>query len=328
MRRLWFFAIALVACSSDTGDTDSLTAVSLDATAPSLGLVLDATPDTANGTQRGRVPGDSALRVLVQRRVYDDAEARLCGVVGISGPGMTMGVMRVPLPSILPYDAAAPRLAARIIGEGDVQGVRFVVPGTDARYVFEGLTRDGTRLVSVRWPVVTDPARRIPVGASDSLIEASLRPLPATLDSLVRALRIDAAEMSAVLPPGDTIVRRGHAVPMLGELPVHELRVPTVCTEVTVSVPAVARVDQMLKISVRAGETVYADASVTDGQVRLSFDEAPPLPESTERRSYPHAAVVAAHDGRVTLRVRVQVVPRVQAAQQVVFVKVRRTFAR
>jgi len=69
---------------------------------------------------------------------------------------------------------------------------------------------------------------------------------------------------------------------------------------------------------VEAGDTITALARLDEGTVRVTFDEAPSAPEPRERRSIPAARVVAAADGRVTLRIRVQVVPRAQATGQLV----------
>jgi len=63
--------------------------------------------------------------------------------------------------------------------------------------------------------------------------------------------------------------------------------------------------------------------------VQLSFDEAPPAATPPAlREAIPEVALTAPRDGRVTLRVRLQVVPRVQQAEQPVVLSVGRIPAR
>lgn len=267
--------------------------------------------------QVGYVAGDSAARLLVRTAERGDDDARLCGLMASR--------TRAPVPVDWgwPVDSASPRLAPRVLSSGDVQGVRFVLPGTDARYVFEGLTRDGAHRVSVRWPVVNDPARPVPVGAPDSLIEQALVPSPRALDSLVGALRLTRV-LAASDTPTDEPPSVTRAVPVFNDLPLYELVLPEACREATVALAALARVDQRVRIAVRAGDEIRAHAVVANGTVRVAFDEAPPRTESRERQSEPQTRLTAAADGLLTLRVRVQVLPRAQAERQTVLLRVRR----
>jgi hypothetical protein len=267
--------------------------------------------------QVGYVADDSAARLLVRAATRGDDDARLCGLMASR--------TRAPVPVDWgwPVDSASLRLAPRVLSSGDVQGVRFVLPGTDARYVFEGLTRDGAHRVSVRWPVVNDPARPVPVGAPDSLIEQALVPSPRALDSLVGALRLTRLEAVADERP-DEPPSAARAVPVFNDLPLYELALPEACREATVALSALARVDQRVRIAVRAGDEIRAHAVVANGTVRVAFDEAPPRTESRERQSEPQVRLTAVADGRLTLRVRVQVLPRAQAERQTVLLRVRR----
>ncbi|MCE2902141.1 MAG: hypothetical protein ACK5XT_18050 [Gemmatimonas sp.] len=298
------------ACSAEPARTPA--ALRLDGSPASLGVALRS----EGAEQRGYAAADSAPRIIVRAADGQDDDARLCSVVASR--------TRVPVALAwgFPVDSALPRLATRVLVEGDVQGVRFVLPGAESRYVFEGLTRDGVWRVSVRWPVTSDSAQAVPVGAPDSLIERALTPSPLVLDSLVAALRLtEERTVTATRPRAAMVPRAARAVPVLSDLPVHEVSPTAACPEATVALSALARVDQMVRIPVRAGDVISADAIVENGTVRLAFDEALPRPESRERQSEPHAAIAATVDGRVTLRIRVQVLPRAQAERQTVLLR-------
>ena len=230
------------------------------------------------------------------------------------------------LPWHWPIDSAAPRLAVRLLAAGDVQGVRFVVPGVRAEYVFEGLSRDGTRLVSLRWPVVDDPTRRVPIGAPDSVVEAALRPSVFAIDSTIGALRFttppDAAWPTVVV---EGALNAAHAVTDDRMLPVHRADLSPACPEATLAIPMIARADHTVKIPVAAGDVITADANVSGGTVRIQFDEAPQSGEAGAWQSVTHASIQATQTGQLTLRIGVQVVPRQQSANQTVLLRVQRS---
>ena len=321
-------AAPLVACggAADQGTRTeaSIAKGAADAARPALQLrgapfALTLSRDSA-GVLRGMVAGDSTARLLVQRNPNDEAASRLCAVIatGTREP--------VELPWSWPVDSTAPRLALRTIRAGDVEGVRFVVPGTMARYVFEGVTRDGSQRVSVQWPVESDPARPIPVGAEDSVVEESLRPSVFALDSVVEALRFVAPpDSSWPTAPTERPLADARAVPDVRVIPVHPVRLSVACHDVTLALPMLARADHMLKISVEPGDVITANAGVAAGTVRLSFDEAPAAPEPPAREGVTQAAVEASTTGEVTLRVRLQVLPRVLLSRQQVLVRLQRT---
>jgi len=285
-------------------------------------LSLTVSRDSAD-VMRGTVAGDTVTRLLVRAISRDDGTSRLCAVIatGTREP--------VDLPWAWPLDSAAPRLAQRVLRQGDVEGVRFVVPGAAARYVFEGLTRDGSHRVSAQWPVEADPARPIPVGAPDSVVEVSLRPSVLTLDSLVTALRFDTPPDSAwPASPTARPLADARAVPDVRVFPVHPARLSVACHDVTLALPMLARADHTVKIPVDSGDVITANAGVAAGTVRLSFDEAPAAPEPPAREGVTQAAIEATATGEVTLRVRLQVLPRYQLSRQNVLVRLQRTHPR
>lgn len=306
-------------------DASSSAAVVAEPTSPAVLRLADAPfalqlVRQSDDVVRGAVAGDSTTRLLIQPNSRDDATSRLCGVIatGTREP--------VALAWGWPVDSNAPRLAQRTILEGDVQGVRFVVPGMAARYVFEGITRDGSQRVSMQWPVAADPARPIPVGAPDSVVKAALQPSVLALDSVVLALRFDTPPESAwPAAPADRPLADARAVTDVRVFPVHPARLTMACHDVTLALPMLARADHTVKIAVDAGDVITADAGVPTGTVRISFDEAPPAPEPTAREGVTHAAIEATTTGEVTLRVRLQVLPRYQLARQIVLIRLQRT---
>ncbi|WP_439643252.1 hypothetical protein [Gemmatimonas sp.] len=316
---LFFSGVALLGCSPDSRPS---------ARAPLVGsLRLGGAPaalavmlDSSGPVQYGRVAGDTTTRMVIRPLADAVADYRLCGVVA--------GAARIP-PALLArwaVDTNAPVLAWRALTAPDVQGVRFLQPGRNAFYYFEGITRDGGRRVSVRWPVAADPSRPVPVGAPDSLIEALLRPSPRALDSLVGALTI--GESAGVPLPdavSDSSVRRERAVLLVRDLPIYEVTLSPACPRATVAVPVLARTDVLLRVPTSPGDLITAHADVTAGTVRIGFDEALPPEELRQRASVRSAVIEAGAAPRVTLRVRVQVVPRAQETQQMVYLTLHKT---
>lgn len=309
---------ALVGC----GDGAPLTrrAESRGATAVSVSSALGVTVVESNGRFEGRVAGDSTLRLLVVPRVDDRATARLCGHLA------TRSVTASAIPFGLPIDTTMPPLAIRLI-EGDrVSGLRYLVPGAQGLYVFEGISRDGSRRVSVRWPVASDPSRPIPANAADSLIEAALSPSPFVLDSAMQGVQTGTSAVAGnrgVVPSADAA--RAMAVPLVRDYPDQTVLLSDACPQVTILLPVLARIDQRLRIPVSTGDRVVARGLVDQGSIVLSFDEAEPQAESrTLRQSVPEVAITAPGDGRVSLRVRLQVVPRIHRTLQPVVLSVGR----
>lgn len=271
----------------------------------------------------GRVAGDSTPRWALRPRSDDVATRRLCGFLA------TGSKVPVALPETWPVDSALPRLLLRALRGDGLEGVRYLTPGVDARYWFEGLTRDGAWRVSLRWPVRSDPARPIPAGTADSVMEAAIVPAPGVLDSLATAV----APPAAPRPwrpgawPTPAQAEEG-AVVLVRDYPDQPLALSTACPQATVVLPVLARVDKRLRIPVRRGDRVVARGMVPEGAVRLSFDEQPAALDAlarereTLRTPVPEAAITAPADGRVTLRVRVLVVPRMQRGAQPVQVTV------
>ena len=313
---------ALAGCRDGASPTKR--AESLGASAVSVPSALGVTVVESNGRFEGRVAGDSTLRVLVVPRVDDRATARLCGHLAIRS------VAASAIPFGLPIDTTMPPLAIRLI-EGDrVTGLRYLVPGAQGYYVFEGVSRDGSRRISARWPVTSDPTRPIPAGAADSLIEAAVTPNPYMLDSAMQAMRPGASANTrdlSVLPPADSA--RGRAMPLVRDFPDQPLLLSDACPQATIMLPVLARVDQKLRVPVEAGDRVRARALQGEGTVQLSFDEAPPaaVPPAI-REAIPEVSFTSPASGRATVRVRVQVVPRVQQSEQSIVLSVGRTSAK
>ncbi len=275
----------------------------------------------SNGRWEARVHGDSTVRVLVMPRRGDRMTARLCGHL------VTRSVAASAIPFGLPIDTTMPPLAIRLVDGDSVSGLRYLVPGAQGYYRFEGVSRDGSRRVSVRWPVTSDPARPIPAGAADSLVEAAVTPNPYMLDSAMQAMRLGMGAIDqerGVLPRADSA--RAMAMPLVRDFPDQPFLLSDACTQATILLPVLARIDQKLRVPVHAGDRVTARALQGEGTVQLSFDEAPldSAPPAV-RQAIPEVSYMSPSDGRVTLRVRVQVVPRAQQAEQSLVISVGRT---
>jgi len=285
---------------------------------------LELTVVETDGRWEARAEGDSAVRLLVTARRDDRMTARLCGHL------VTRSVAASAIPFGLPIDTTMPPLAIRLVNGDSVSGLRYLVPGAQGYYLFEGVSRDGSRRISVRWPVTSDPTRPIPAGAADSLIEAAVTPNPYKLDSAIQAMRPGTGAIDrelGVLPPADSA--SAMAMPLVRDYPDQPVLLSDACPQATILLPVLARIDQKLRVPVRTGDRVRARALQGEGTVQLSFDEAPPaaaLP--AVREAVPEASFTSRSDGRVTLRVRVQVVPRVQQAEKSLVISVGRTSAR
>ncbi|WP_373064874.1 hypothetical protein [Gemmatimonas sp.] len=277
-----------------------------------------------NGRWEARVAGDSTLRILVMPRRDDRMTARLCGHL------VTRSVAAMAIPYGLPMDTTMPPLAIRLVDGGSVSGLRYLVPGAQGYYLFEGVSRDGSRRISVRWPVTSDPMRPIPAGAADSLIEAAVTPNPRMLDSAIQTMQPGTGTIDqelGALPPVDSA--NAMAMPLVRDFPDQPFLLSDACPQATILLPMLARVDQKLRVPVRTGDRVSARALQGEGTVQLSFDEATPAAAPPAvREAIPEAAFASPSDGRVTLRVRLQVVPRVQQAQQGIVLSIGRTSAR
>ena len=322
------FAVAIACGAVLLGCRDSASAAARADVPPSSAPVMPtslALTVVATGARwEARIVGDTAIRLLVTARGDDRMTARLCGHL------VTRSIAAVAIPYGLPIDTTMPPLAVRLVDGDSVSGMRYLVPGVQGYYRFEGVSRDGSRRVSVRWPITSDPARPIPAGAADSLIEAAVSPNPYMLDSAMRSLRLGTSAIQrdlSALPPADSA--RAVAMPLVRDFPDQPFLLSDACPQATILLPVLARVDQKLRVPVRPGDRISARALQAVGTVQLSFDEAPPAatpPAAREAR--PEASFTAPDSGRVTLRVRVQVVPRVQPAEQHIVISVGRTPAR
>jgi hypothetical protein len=277
----------------------------------------------------GLVVGDSAVRLRLwpASSASTGSQQQLCGAMA------TGQVPRVRLDTLtLPADTAAPLLGVRrltVDASGrDPVGVRWIVPGAQAQYHFEGVTRDGHQRVSFRWPVHADSTVRIPVGAPDSVIEAALAPRPDTLDALMRRAVATSASTSAnapIAPPMDEQPpRQSDAVPLVSDLPFYVVTLPLACPVATFRIPMIARVEQRVRIPVKAGDEVEAFATVEYGAVQVAFEEAGLSAPAAGFANVPRARVVAAADGTLTLRLGLQVISKKQRADQEVLLRLTR----
>ena len=113
-------------------------------TAPIVPAALALALRASNGRWEARAQGDSVVRMLVTSRRDDRSTSRLCGHL------VTRSVAASAIPFGLPIDTTMPPLAIRLIDGDSVSGLRYLVPGKQGYYVFEGLSRDGSRRISVR----------------------------------------------------------------------------------------------------------------------------------------------------------------------------------
>ena len=288
------------------------------------------TPGTVRWVPSGGTGDQAAIRLLLSPDgdsvvLRDGATQAIRGVVRSAGERADLdGVCAMVaagagalarVQHALPIDTTAPWLAVTRLETDALVGTRTLLPGARAIYLFEGVFRGSRRRVSLQWPVVS--AQAIPAGAPVAVLEQAITPTAEELDSLVLGLSEEGGwEVLAELPPAAPDPKQ--ATPLVGDLPIHEVRLEAPCTRLTLALPVIARVDKVVRIPVEAGDTITALARLDEGTVRVAFDEAPSAPEPRERRSIPAARVVAGADGRVTLRIRVQVVPRAQATGQLV----------
>lgn len=269
----------------------------------------------------GQLVGDSAMRLRVwsTSSVADSSMSRVCGALATGRVPKALADAQV-----LPIDSGAPSLGVRALRTSDIAGVRWIVPGAQAQYAFEGVTDDGRRRVSFRWPVRADSTARIPVGAADSVIEAAISPSPDTLDAFMRRVAVSYSGTPPSAPRDLPKPRQADAVPLLSDLPFHVVTLPLACPTTTLRLNVLARTEQRIRIPVRAGDQIDAFASTEYGAVQVYFEEAGPSTPATGFANVPEARVVATVDGTVTLRLTLQVVSKQQRADQDVLLRITR----
>jgi hypothetical protein len=325
-------SVGLAACGSSTPEPLS----ARDAVGR-VAFTFRVAGDTLRAIGRAVTRGDSARVILVRPTTRDNETARLCGYL----------VSRSPIPLRLPSpsatDSEAPRLLVSFTESPDVIGVRYVVAGQASRYVFEGITRDGRQRVTMQVPVRTPEGIRVPKDAPAAAIESALRPRPTGLDSLFSSLRIafgrptgaNATPIPSAMP--DSAAAIDDAVPLAHELPLTALSRIDACPASSFALLTAARIDQRVRVPLVQGDTLTVRAFPVDGVVDLSFDEdaasatrepapVPPTPEmSGSRVNAPPrrgpaalATFVARATGNATIRIRLNVTPRVQAGEQFV----------
>ncbi|MCE2942279.1 MAG: hypothetical protein ACK53A_00915 [Gemmatimonadota bacterium] len=243
----------------------------------------------------------------------DDRDAaRLCGYLA-TRPETPM---RFPWPSGAD-STVTPYLLAYVDGP-QVRGVRVVVPGTPARYVFRGVTRDGRQRLSFERPV---PGLDTPA----AMAAAEGRPPAAllTLDSVAATAGVPVdssrAPLGAAWP--DSASEPDRAVPDLHRLPESRVTLDVACPVATIGTQALPRVDRIFRVEVPAGRTlsVRARGSVHDLLVTL---DAPATPDSARTRLR-RVALDSLRVGEArTVTVRVRTVPRARDQEASSFVVV------
>jgi hypothetical protein len=309
-------SVTLIACGDAVPSAERAIAGAAPSTA-SLQLqqppvTLPLTLQTADGVQRGVVAPDGDERLRTSLRADDDATARLCGVL----------VGRSRLSEVLPFgwpvDSLMPQLAPKILTGADVYGLRVLVPGKEASYRFEGFTMDGGTRVSLRWPVRSE--RSVPATASDPEIEAVIQPSPASLDSLVMALRYsDAAKRAPWKAPSATVAAPNAArvVRLIRDVPYFPIGFSTPCRDAHFSLTVGASIDKIIRVLVRKDERITATVSSPTGNIAVSVVTGPsdtPLAAS--------ATATATADGYVAVRVRYTTVEPSDPIQQTILLRV------
>lgn len=269
----------------------------------------------------GVITGDSVVRLRIwpSSRASAEALSLLCGAIALHRVPLVSGDARA-----LPASPVGVDFGVRSLDADEPIGVRWIVPGTQAQYRFEGVTRDGQQRVSFRWPVRADSSIRIPVGAPDSVIEAALRPSPDSLDAFVqRVASIGGAGPLAVRAP-DAAPRQVDAVSLVSDLPFYVVPLSSACPTATFRLTVLARTDQRVRIPVKAGDEVDGFASAEYGAVQLWFEEAGPPTPNERFATIPRARVIAAADGVVTAHLTLLTVSKQQRPDQEVLLRLTR----
>lgn len=280
----------ITACGDSASPNTGVAPLQLVSPPSSLTLTLR----DANGGQEGLTADGGDVRLRTARRPDDDATTRLCGVL--------VGRSRFSerLPFAWPVDTMLPQLARKIIDGGDVYGARMIVPGVNAAYHFEGFTVDGGTRVSVRWPVRSE--RSVPASASDPEIESALSPSPATLDSLVMALRFRDPGTRApwsTTTAAQTTPDSARAVRLVHDVPLLPIGFSVACRDAHFVTDVNAGQDKALRVLVNKGDRLTASVSSAVGTIAVQFATA--RATSSEGAT---ASVTAADSGFVTLLLR------------------------
>lgn len=264
----------------------------------------------------GRAPAPASPTVpdgMVSTAMADDRDAaRLCGYLA-TRPETPM---RFPWPSGADT-SATPYLLAYVDGP-QVRGVRVVVPGAPARYVFRGVTRDGRRRLSFERPVpgLDSPAA---MAAAEGRAPAALL----ALDSLAVTAGVPVDSSLATLPGAwpDSVAEPDRAVPDLHRLPESRVTLDAACPVATVGTQALPRVDRIFRVAVPAGRTLFVRARGSVHDLLVTLD-APATPDSARTRLRRVAIDSVRVDASRIVAVRVRTVPKARDQRASSFVLV------
>ena len=197
--------------------------------------------------------GRRAVRALVSPRGDDRLTAYVSGCV------VTRSVATPARPFGLSIVTTMPHLAIRLDAGDRVAGLQYLITGALEFYVFEGVSREGPRRVSVWRPVTSHPTRPISATTAESLIEAAVSTNPYRLDSAMLAMRPGTSAIHralSALPPATSMGKM--AMPLVRNFPDRPLLRSDACPQAMILRPVLARVDQKLRVPVNAGDRVRA----------------------------------------------------------------------
>jgi hypothetical protein len=229
----------------------------------------------------------------------DADRARLCGYL-VAEP---TAALRVPLPAGM--DTTAPRILLDYLRGTASRGLRYIVPGFRAHYIYAGLTADGRYRIDYRQQVRLLPTSDGAPPSPDSL-DRYIEPSLEQIDAFVHSARLRGANpappMQGALP--DSLREPELAVPDIRELPDAPLLLDGACPAATLGTLGIARIERIFRARIPAGHTLHARARASIGGLVLSVDY-PAVPDSARRNVKPvhELSVVATEDRDVTLRV-------------------------
>ena len=238
---------------------------------------------------------------MVGSPLADDRDAaRLCGYLATRPESP----MRFPWPP--GADTSATPMLLGYVDGPLVRGVRLVVPGTPARYVFRGVDRRGHQRLTFERPIdgLSSPAA---VAAAEGRAPAALLALDSIAATTVPPRGDSTARLSTAWP--DSLAEPDRAVPDLHRLPESRVELDDACPIATLGTQALPRVDRILRVAVPAGRTLHVRARGSTHGLVLTLD-APATPDSARTR----VQWLAEDSTRVaearTVTVRVRTVPK------------------
>lgn len=264
------------------------------------------------GCQNKARPAANALPagVTVAAMGDDRDAARLCGYLATRPESP----MRFPWPAAA--DTATPALLLGYLDGPEVRGVRVVVPGNPARYVFRGLTTDGRQRITLERPIPE-------LNAPDAIARAEASPPAAlaALDSAALSIAVPSPTLSSPMPGAwpDSTEEPDRAVPDLHRLPESRVVLDTACPIATLGTQALPRVDRIFRVEVPAGRTLFVRARGSVHGLVLAID-APATPDSARTKVRMVAVDSVRVDEARSVAVRLRTVPAARDRESSSFV--------